>query len=44
VEKATAADRLRNGIPLDTETMRQLLTCAEQLRVPVLADLEPSHV
>jgi uncharacterized oxidoreductase len=44
VEEATAADRLRAGIPLDTETLRQLRACAERLRVPVLAELEASHV
>jgi uncharacterized oxidoreductase len=44
VEEVTAADRLRGGIPLDDETMRQLRACAERLHVPALAALEPSHV
>jgi uncharacterized oxidoreductase len=44
VEEATAADRLRSGIPLDTETMRQLRACAERLGVPAFGMLEASHV
>lgn len=44
VEEDTAADRLRTGIPLDAETMRQLNACASRLRVPLLPAIEASHV
>ena len=43
VEEAISAERLRKGIPLDAETVRQLTVCASRLRVPVLAALEASH-
>ena len=43
IEEDISAERLRTGIPLDAETMRQLTACARRLRVPALAELEASH-
>jgi uncharacterized oxidoreductase len=44
VEEDIAAERLRKGIPLDAETVRQLSVCARRLSVPALVELEASHV
>jgi hydroxycarboxylate dehydrogenase B len=44
VEEDTAAHRLRQGIPLDAETIRQLNECAGRLHIAPLHTMEPSHV
>ena len=40
LEENTVAKRSVDGIPLDVETVRQLVECARRLHVPALAELE----